>query len=1808
MPRAVSASPHNNSALRTRFGAFFITLLMLLIASGHAWAQQSGIRFQFNVIRVTVPVGVTTNVTIVDNPNTNNTVVLVAGATNANFDISGLPAGVTANLVDTNNNPLVYTTQSTNLCIQLGIPNTLAEGVYVFNLNAGGFDTNGLPVTNSFPFVIQSAHIWKGNGPGSVSFSVSNNWSAAASWYGGIPTSTSDVVIGDSGAQTNLFSNGTTFTNIGINSSVTINSLRFAQTAFTNSTVTNTEYHTIGLTAGSTLSITGALSFSLLRDYIGEFNYSPISTMGVAFVGTNATLLVSNATGNFGVLVDAGVQPTLTMSNLSTFVAYVNHFGVSDYLLYPNYRALNAGFNGGRDTTNYAGLPRRFWSTMSLARTNVITALYQDPNNYTNEFTRSYGVMLQNNEQTGNGSSVNTFFWLGVTNAFFADSVCFIGANSASGNGGGTKFWQNKLSSAIFRGTNGGRMSVFTISDGGGTNQASSNVKATVDFTGNTNYVDILADRFYIARDRTMIASNQTPNVQGDLIAGYSSIDVNTAVLGFQEHSNKIAWTNDSNAAVNYLNYCQGRLTVTNGGNTRAGLFKVNGNLTLGFTADMNSSGAAQQYNTYGRITIYSNATVTASNIIVDGGLNYYDGNGRQNTITVNQGGTLIVSNTIGSPNYGASDFTAADPRGMALDNLTIAGGGTITLNLDPSRTNVFVRTILTPGLIPGVIRVAKLTGVSSYPVQLPVISYTGTAAPFLNADVSPLGAGYYGYLLNNAANNTIDVYITTNAPNNLLWTGSTGNNTWDTSSPNWVPIGGGNPTNFNLGDLVTFNDSSTYTNINISGSVVPGQTGVGVTISNSVRQYTFSGGTVAGTALVVKQGTNVLEFDATEQGPINVAAGSLVGSGGLGAITLFTNTVLNYSGNNNGGLTSTGIVMLASSAVLNGPVSVQGGYIDNFGKINTTAGQVFNVANGALTNELNATINAGSGPGASGSFTCLVSAGTTLANFGTINLYQPKLQVEGLLFGNGSIYDPNSGGLESIANGNASRVLINPGGTMGIGPTPSGTVGTVNLGCRFDFNNDPTGSPFGISTILVDFDFANPQTNDIINCDRWNNDTGLLLFTNINPTAGGFTNGQVFSIIANSSGSGSNNYVDTTGFSPFIQPYVPGPGLVWGTTNFNSMGLISVMTNSLIWDGVTSANWSTNLPVDASWKAAQTYQDNMGAYFDDTASGSTTVNINSIVAPAGVRGSILNSNQPAVFPGIIVTNATKNYVFTGSGKITGITGIYKTGSGTLTLLTTNANDYSGNTIIEGGTLEVTNQPPNIGGANIVSLGGTTYGQMKNEVVMDGGTLSYIGTTNVQLNHHVVVMSHNGGVNVASSTNTFTINNNVVGAGGITKTGPGTLALLSANNNYAGGTLVNAGTLRLNAAGAASFGTISFANNTALDVTNNFTLSNALSFAGSATAINILGSSTNVLYGAWAGSASVTFSNVNPLVFNGDLSGFSGSISFGTNSANYRFNNSTNGNPCTGSAAAAFDLGTGSTTVSNLNGGGITYNLGALSGGPLTTLAGRFTNGVAWPNGTTYSIGARNNNTTFSGRIIDGVDSVSVVKVGTGTLLLNGTNTYSGTTTVSNGVFGGSGSIASALTLNTNATLSPGASIGTFTVSNNATLNGTILMELDRSNPATNDALIITGTISGNGSLVVTNVGPDLYNGSTFHLFNKAVTGFTVVLPATGPFLTNTYTWQNDLAVDGSIKLVSGGTTFVNTNSTNITTTVSGNTLTLSWPADHIGWQLLSNSVSLTATNMWFPIAGSTQTNQETITLNPQATNVFYRMIYPPLP
>ena len=199
----------------------------------------------------------------------------------------------------------------------------------------------------------------------------------------------------------------------------------------------------------------------------------------------------------------------------------------------------------------------------------------------------------------------------------------------------------------------------------------------------------------------------------------------------------------------------------------------------------------------------------------------------------------------------------------------------------------------------------------------------------------------------------------------------------------------------------------------------------------------------------------------------------------------------------------------------------------------------------------------------------------------------------------------------------------------------------------------------------------------------------------------------------------------------------------------------------------------------------------------------------------------------------------------------------------------------------------------------------------------------------------------------------------------------------------------------------------------------------------------------------------------------------------------------------------------------------------------------------------------------------------------------------------------GFGTIRGTLLAENGSTVSPGLPVGVLTITNSAVLNGAVNFQLNRaSNP--NSGTIASPSIDITGATItVTNVGPDLVTGDSYHLFSVPVSGTPVALnlPLQNQAATITYVWTNKLAIDGTIQVLTGASA-VSATPTDITSAFFGNSLDLSWPADHTGWTLQTNSVGITSVNSWFPLPGSAATNHVVITVNRTLGNVFYRLVY----
>jgi autotransporter-associated beta strand protein len=297
----------------------------------------------------------------------------------------------------------------------------------------------------------------------------------------------------------------------------------------------------------------------------------------------------------------------------------------------------------------------------------------------------------------------------------------------------------------------------------------------------------------------------------------------------------------------------------------------------------------------------------------------------------------------------------------------------------------------------------------------------------------------------------------------------------------------------------------------------------------------------------------------------------------------------------------------------------------------------------------------------------------------------------------------------------------------------------------------------------------------------------------------------------------------------------------------------------------------------------------------------------------------------------------------------------------------------------------------------------------------------------------------------------------------------------------------------------------------------------------------------------------------------------------------------------------------------------------ALGGTNALTLSGPITlggnDGLGGPTNRIFQV-TNTALTTFSGVISDAAPGFGLVKTGNGTLALNGIETYTGPTLISNGVLqvngslpassavtvasngtlGGTGTINGVLTVLSGGALAPGDSIGTLTINNNLSLAGNLNIEVNKSGSPTSDQIIVSGTVNntGIGTITVTNLGPALAQGDSFTLFNKPVSGGgSLAITGGGANVT----WTNKLAVDGSIAVAS----VVSTTRTNITISVSGNNLTLGWPADHTGWalQAQTNAPGQGLGTNWATVPGSTGVNQVVMPINPANGSVFFRLVSP---
>ncbi|MFT4121132.1 autotransporter domain-containing protein [Bradyrhizobium sp.] len=397
------------------------------------------------------------------------------------------------------------------------------------------------------------------------------------------------------------------------------------------------------------------------------------------------------------------------------------------------------------------------------------------------------------------------------------------------------------------------------------------------------------------------------------------------------------------------------------------------------------------------------------------------------------------------------------------------------------------------------------------------------------------------------------------------------------------------------------------------------------------------------------------------------------------------------------------------------------------------------------------------------------------------------------------------------------------------------------------------------------------------------------------------------------------------------------------------------------------------------------------------------------------------------------------------SATIEGVDGLRKSGDGTLIL--SGANTYSGGTFISGGTLQISSDA-NLGDAS----GGLTFETA-------GATLR---TTQTMSTGRTVSLAESAIFDTAAGT-TLSASGAITGDGALIKSGEGTLAL-SGTNGWLGGTLLLAGTLRSDAAGALPSNTDYAIIGGTLDLNGiNLTMRSLWGIGGTIA----------------LGAAQLTVDQASDSLFAGTISGTGGLVKDGAGTLVLSGSNTYRGGTAIGGGILAI------TSDANLGDAGGAV---ALSGGTLMTI-GNFT--------TDRSIGIVGSGAinTWAGTtltVANGISgSGSFTKEGGGTLVLAGNSSFSGTTDVNNGTLMVTGSLASSSLTSVNAgawlsgtgvvgttainggVLAPGNPVGLLTVQGSLTMTAASTYAMQVS--LANDLVHVTGTADlGNAAVNAT--------------------------------------------------------------------------------------------------------------------------------------
>jgi autotransporter-associated beta strand protein len=1546
------------------------------------------------------------------------------------------------------------------------------------------------------------------------------------------------------------------------------------------------------------------------------------------------TLVLSNANNNYsgGTTVSAGtlqlgvdnsipgntvagdvtVNGTLDLNNHNATINGLNGAGTVDTFS-GGTPTLTLGANGASGT--FSGTIQNSSGTLSLLKAGAGTQTLSGACTYSGGTTIAGGTLIFNNGTgvpptpgdliigTGAGLSANVSSGIPLTVKNLVqgtNTTVTLTLNSAANgvNAGGNVTFNDNATNNLNYGTLTANPTAPAINAAGTISASGTNVVINIAATGlKLGTFTIIK---YASGSLASIANlhlSPPPGVGATLVnnTGNQSIDINITSI-----PNQLAW-NGVNGSTwnlvtpNWTNLVGGGITVfqqyTNGSVVAGDSVLFDDTLTNDFVnpqpTNINMSA------TFYAFPVVVNSTLPYS-IAGAGGIA-----GVTSLVKSNSGSlTLLASNSFSGGVFindsGSLVITNDSALGATSGAVTLNGG---TLQMNGGVTNsraISMPTASSIGVGPGA--TASLGGVIS-----------GAAANFNKLDSGTLiltaRETFTGNLFVHGGTVVIDTGGSiTNTVFNSIGLNATDNGTLTLRGTGSLST----TSDFNVGDIDsavgTLNVQNSAT-LNMNAFFIGSANAGGSTASGTVNQ---SGGTI--TEISTGVGTFAIggRTSASGVGVYNMSGGTLTANGGIrvGGSGIGT---LNQSG---GTINALGGVNIARIAGSFGTNNLNGGTLLTFNVTSSTAtNAIFNFNGGTLQAAFNpptpwmsglqqANILAGGAIIDSSTNNVTISqpllagspnGGLTKKGVGTLTLTGvntftgPITNIAGTLFLNSASTYPgvvsvNAGTLQlTTASTIQGTTTVSNNAILSINQLGSATSTLSNL--TFNGAASAPGATLGLTTTT-----GNNPNVALVNCGTLTlNGTNSISLAAVNlgtvalikyfgPVAG---SGNITNLILPQGATGfiSNSAANSTLYAVITST---GPGLVWTGTNAAAPN---------VWNINATTNWLVG-PTPTSYHQIIIPGDSVT--FNDVGSGTVLLNTN--VLPASM----------------VISNNNKTYTVSGNGTISGVTSLQKFGSGTAILNLTN-NSYSGNTVISNGTLQV-------GSATAIS-------PTANIVVGPGGTLELAGFTQTagELTGSGIV-DNNSGVDLvltvgANGGGTWNGSIQDHGGGGValTKNGTGTWVVGGSNRLDNGSSftiqnIFNAGTTILTngasmlvpvvqtwiANGAGSTATMIVDGGT-LAVSNNI-----LAIGNTTNAIGtLIVNNGTVLHGGGPNNA---FGNPNSL-FVGAAGGTGTLIVNGGQVLNSQALVLGQNAPGSGTLLLNGGLVQGTVVVPNnapatsiayFNGGTLQAVTNSADFLQVTSMV--LSNGLVLDdNGFSVSISSQplQDGDGFNG---------NVNKQGDGTVYLDNVNTYNGITAIFHGTLAGVGSVKGPVAVGSAGTIGAGdaGGIGTFTINNDMTIHGKAALRISKTGgvPAS-DLITGIGIATYGGTLVISNVTADatpLVAGDTFPLFSASVHNgnFGSIVGSPGPGLS--YSFAN-----GILSVVTGPAT----NPTNITFSHSGNTLTLSWPADHLGWYVQSNSVSLVNSSAWFDIPGSQSVTSLNISINPAQPPLFFRMRRP---